>query len=105
MLAIQVVPPLTNQDEDDIEAAYWAFDAERNKTGVERDAFKGQLRRLLRTTKAELLKQVEQRQVLADKNEKVVRMVRALWTSGYDGPFIGAPVEKLFAALAKLERE
>lgn len=39
---------LSQDDEDRIEAAFWVFDAERKKTGAERDAFKHQLRPVLR---------------------------------------------------------
>ena len=32
-------------DEEKLEDAYWAFDAERKKSGMERDAFKHQMRK------------------------------------------------------------
>lgn len=35
-------------DEDTIEKAYWDFDAERKKTGMERDSFKHQMRMAIR---------------------------------------------------------
>lgn len=34
-------------DEETLEAAFWAFDEVRRRTGAERDAFKQQVRRLL----------------------------------------------------------
>ena len=51
--AAQGVPAveISQQTEEAIEAAFWAFDAERKRTGAERDAFKGQMRRLLRTVR------------------------------------------------------
>ena len=39
---------ISNATESAIEAAYWAFDTQRKKTGSERDAFKGQMRKALR---------------------------------------------------------
>jgi hypothetical protein len=41
---------LGDLDEDALEAAYWAFDTERKRTGMERDAFKGQMRQFARNT-------------------------------------------------------
>lgn len=35
-------------DEDAVEAAFWSFDTERKRSGAERDAFKGWMRRALR---------------------------------------------------------
>jgi hypothetical protein len=40
------VPPTPPTLEDKLEQAYWDFDTERQRTGAERDAFKGQLRQL-----------------------------------------------------------
>lgn len=40
---------LPKDAESAIEVAFWEFDTERKKTGVERDAFKGQARALLRS--------------------------------------------------------
>lgn len=40
-------------DEEAIERAYWGFDAERARSGTERDAFKSQLRLAIRRTRAE----------------------------------------------------
>ena len=37
-------------DEDALEAAYWAFDAERKRNGMERDEFKHQMRKFARDT-------------------------------------------------------
>lgn len=36
--------PITRLDEEVIEAAFWHFDAERRRSGAERDAFKRQVR-------------------------------------------------------------
>lgn len=44
---------LSVEDEDAIEQAYWVFDTERKRSGVERDAFKGQLRLVIRRTRIE----------------------------------------------------
>lgn len=37
-------------DEDALETAYWAFDTERKRSGMERDAFKHQMRKFARDT-------------------------------------------------------
>ena len=37
-------------DENALEAAYWAFDAERKRNGMERDAFKHQMRKFAKDT-------------------------------------------------------
>ncbi|MBK7544099.1 MAG: hypothetical protein IPI57_20675 [Candidatus Competibacteraceae bacterium] len=37
-------------NEDALETAYWAFDTERKRNGMERDAFKHQMRKFARDT-------------------------------------------------------
>lgn len=46
-------------DEDVIEGAFWHFDAERKRTGAERDAFKHQLRLVVRAHMGTVLKALE----------------------------------------------
>lgn len=46
-----VIPGVTHDEEEMIEAAFWEFDAERKRTGAERDAFKGWMRHALRAGK------------------------------------------------------
>lgn len=43
---------ISDAEEARLEAAYWAFDTERKRSGMERDAFKGQLRLVIRETRA-----------------------------------------------------
>lgn len=41
---------LNRLDEDALEAAYWAFDDDRKRNGMERDKFKHQMRKFARDT-------------------------------------------------------
>lgn len=53
-LSKKAAAPLATNDEameDAAEEAYWSFDADRKKWGMERDAFKGQFRRAWRSAK------------------------------------------------------
>lgn len=51
-LAAATTRTISNAEEERLEGLYWSFDAERKQSGMERDAFKGHLRRVIRETRA-----------------------------------------------------
>ena len=62
-------------DEEIIEAAFWHFDAERTRTGAERDAFKHQLREVVRAHLLSLLRTLED-----------TELYLAAYTTGFEPP-------------------
>lgn len=62
-------------DEEVIEGAFWHFDAERKRTGAERDAFQHQIRSVVRAHMHSVLQALEETEIYL-----------TAYTTGFDPP-------------------